>query len=82
MLISIYTHHEGSRTRGAGQVENQGITFLRLSWLRRARALPGLLDLWGGGPGRTPESNVLLPNRELWVCCRCSLIDRGGGPEK
>jgi hypothetical protein len=80
ILFSIITHLEGGYPRKASEVEDLGVTFLRIGRLSRARAFPSLLDLWEGGPRRAPKSIKLLWGRLGWAHRGCLLVDRSGGP--
>jgi hypothetical protein len=82
VLLVVVTRLEGSRPREVGEVKDPGITILGILRLGRARALPGLLYLWGGGPRRALRSIALLWRHQGLARRRCHLIYRGGGMKR
>jgi hypothetical protein len=65
-----------------GKVGDLHVTFRKLRQLGRARALPDLLDLWGGDPHCALENIVFLRSREGRAHCGRRLFDKGGGPRR
>jgi hypothetical protein len=82
ILIDGRVRLESGCPREVGKVRDPHVTFRKLRQLGRVRALPDLLDLWGGDPHYALENIVFLRSREGRARCGRRLFDKGGGPRR
>jgi hypothetical protein len=82
ILLDVVARLNGSCPGGAGKVDDLGIAILGILRQGRARALPSLLYLRGGGPRCALGSITLLRRCRGMACRRCHLADRDNGTKQ